>query len=119
VRGGSLISKEKKEWTLKQNTRHNRYWLCIEDPFETTHNLGRVADRNTCVNVGLWCGGAWCGAGGYAQARGSGSGSLHDVTHHFPYGVSSRRLYDIRGEFMRAYRVFNNGGTVGMCGPIS
>lgn len=47
VRCAALITKEKKEWTLKHNTRHNRYWLCIEDPFETTHNLGRVADRNT------------------------------------------------------------------------
>lgn len=49
MRRATLLTKEQKEWTLKHNTRHNRYWLCIEDPFETSHNLGRVADRNTYV----------------------------------------------------------------------
>jgi hypothetical protein len=23
----------------------DKFWFCVEDPFETTHNLGRVVDR--------------------------------------------------------------------------
>ncbi|KNC77102.1 hypothetical protein SARC_10426 [Sphaeroforma arctica JP610] len=51
VRKGTAISKEIKEWTPKNSQRNVRYWMCIEDPFETTHNLGRVADRNTLYDI--------------------------------------------------------------------
>eukprot|EP01134_Creolimax_fragrantissima_P007066 CFRG7066T1 len=51
VRKGAAISKEEKEWTPKNSQRNVRYWMCIEDPFETTHNLGRVADRNTLYDI--------------------------------------------------------------------
>lgn len=39
VREGRLISKEGKGWHLLQNNR-----LCVEEPFNTTRNLGNTAD---------------------------------------------------------------------------
>ncbi|KAI1911943.1 hypothetical protein LOZ65_006091 [Ophidiomyces ophidiicola] len=39
VREGKLISKEKKGWHLLQNNR-----LCVEEPFNTSRNLGNTAD---------------------------------------------------------------------------
>ncbi|EEH17733.2 hypothetical protein PABG_00296 [Paracoccidioides brasiliensis Pb03] len=39
VREGSLISKEGKGWHLLQNNR-----LCVEEPFNTSRNLGNTAD---------------------------------------------------------------------------
>ncbi|CRG87196.1 Poly(A) RNA polymerase cid13 [Talaromyces islandicus] len=39
VREGKLISKEGKGWHLLQNNR-----LCVEEPFNTTRNLGNTAD---------------------------------------------------------------------------
>ncbi|KAI9719624.1 MAG: hypothetical protein M1812_003395 [Candelaria pacifica] len=39
VRQGKLISKEEKGWHLMQNNR-----LCVEEPFNTTRNLGNTAD---------------------------------------------------------------------------
>eukprot|EP00027_Filamoeba_sp_ATCC50430_P006967 CAMPEP_0168558782 /NCGR_PEP_ID=MMETSP0413-20121227/10162_1 /TAXON_ID=136452 /ORGANISM="Filamoeba nolandi, Strain NC-AS-23-1" /LENGTH=500 /DNA_ID=CAMNT_0008589943 /DNA_START=213 /DNA_END=1715 /DNA_ORIENTATION=- len=46
VRTGKCISKFEKNWNIKaENTRDN-YFLTIEDPFEVTHNLGRVVDKD-------------------------------------------------------------------------
>ena len=42
IRTGQVLQKSEKEWTAKQNSRRDRYWWCIEDPFELSHNLGRV-----------------------------------------------------------------------------
>ncbi|EGD89475.2 uncharacterized protein TERG_05716 [Trichophyton rubrum CBS 118892] len=39
VRHGKLISKEEKGWHLLQNNR-----LCVEEPFNTSRNLGNTAD---------------------------------------------------------------------------
>ncbi|EED12907.1 PAP/25A associated domain family [Talaromyces stipitatus ATCC 10500] len=39
VREGKLISKEEKGWHLLQNNR-----LCVEEPFNTSRNLGNTAD---------------------------------------------------------------------------
>ncbi|KAL1956790.1 hypothetical protein VTO42DRAFT_6844 [Malbranchea cinnamomea] len=39
VREGKLISKEEKRWHLLQNNR-----LCVEEPFNTSRNLGNTAD---------------------------------------------------------------------------
>ena len=47
IREGRELTKVEKEWTTKHNTRKDRFWWCIEDPFELTHNLGRVADRDS------------------------------------------------------------------------
>jgi hypothetical protein len=44
-------TQEDKEWTPRSNTRMNRYFWCIEDPFETTHNLGRVADKDSLFTM--------------------------------------------------------------------
>jgi hypothetical protein len=39
VRHGKLLTKEEKEWQFKQNNR-----LCVEEPFNTSRNLGNTAD---------------------------------------------------------------------------
>ncbi|XP_074585126.1 uncharacterized protein LOC141840923 [Curcuma longa] len=43
VRTGSIISKKIKNWTRRVG--NDRHLLCIEDPFETSHDLGRHVDR--------------------------------------------------------------------------
>lgn len=51
IREGRVLTKAEKEWTTKQNTRRDRFWWCIEDPFELSHNLGRVADRDSLYTM--------------------------------------------------------------------
>ncbi|GLT51890.1 hypothetical protein SLA2020_252650 [Shorea laevis] len=43
VRTGSIISKHEKDWTRRVG--NDRHLICIEDPFETSHDLGRVVDK--------------------------------------------------------------------------
>ncbi|CAN1188898.1 UTP:RNA uridylyltransferase 1 [Linum perenne] len=43
VRMGSTISKGEKDWTRRVG--NDRHLICIEDPFELSHDLGRVVDR--------------------------------------------------------------------------
>ncbi|KAI4356853.1 hypothetical protein L6164_000840 [Bauhinia variegata] len=43
VRTGSIISKQEKDWTRRIG--NDRHLICIEDPFETRHDLGRVVDK--------------------------------------------------------------------------
>ncbi|TXG62744.1 hypothetical protein EZV62_009738 [Acer yangbiense] len=43
VRTGSVISKLEKDWTRRVG--NDRHLICIEDPFETSHDLGRVVDK--------------------------------------------------------------------------
>ncbi|XP_010523705.1 PREDICTED: UTP:RNA uridylyltransferase 1 [Tarenaya hassleriana] len=43
VRTGSIFSKREKEWTRRVG--NDRHLICIEDPFETSHDLGRVVDK--------------------------------------------------------------------------
>jgi DNA polymerase sigma len=57
VRTGQYLNKKEKTW--KASAKKDRHWLSVEDPFEVSHDLGRVCD--------------W------------------------------EALYEIRGEFMRAY----------------
>ncbi|KAF7138192.1 hypothetical protein RHSIM_Rhsim07G0023700 [Rhododendron simsii] len=45
IRTGSIISKRAKDWTRRVG--NDRHLICIEDPFETSHDLGRVVDRNS------------------------------------------------------------------------
>ncbi|KAL5199568.1 hypothetical protein ABZP36_020771 [Zizania latifolia] len=45
VRMGKTISKQEKNWTTRVG--NDRHLVCIEDPFETSHDLGRVVDRRT------------------------------------------------------------------------
>ncbi|XP_050386095.1 UTP:RNA uridylyltransferase 1 [Argentina anserina] len=45
VRLGSTISKREKDWTRRIG--NDRHLICIEDPFETSHDLGRVVDRHS------------------------------------------------------------------------
>lgn len=40
-----LRSKEEKDWTRRIG--NERHLICIEDPFETSHDLGRVVDRHS------------------------------------------------------------------------
>ncbi|KAK4744679.1 hypothetical protein SAY87_010991 [Trapa incisa] len=43
VRSGCLISKQAKYWTRRVG--NDRHLICIEDPFDTKHDLGRVVDK--------------------------------------------------------------------------
>ncbi|XP_051144048.1 UTP:RNA uridylyltransferase 1 [Andrographis paniculata] len=43
VRTGSTIRKAAKDWTRRVG--NDRHLICIEDPFEVSHDLGRVVDR--------------------------------------------------------------------------
>ncbi|XP_058086576.1 UTP:RNA uridylyltransferase 1 [Magnolia sinica] len=45
VRTGSIISKRAKEWTTRVG--NDRHLICIEDPFEINHDLGRVVDKHS------------------------------------------------------------------------
>jgi DNA polymerase sigma len=45
IRTGRIISKERKDWTRRVG--NDRHLICIEDPFELTHDLGRVVDKFT------------------------------------------------------------------------
>lgn len=38
-----LCSKREKDWTRRIG--NDRHLICIEDPFETSHDLGRVVDK--------------------------------------------------------------------------
>ncbi|ERM96556.1 UTP:RNA uridylyltransferase 1 [Amborella trichopoda] len=48
VRTGSIISKRVKEWTRRIGK--DRHLICIEDPFDISHDLGRIVDRHS-INV--------------------------------------------------------------------
>ncbi|KXG38754.2 hypothetical protein SORBI_3001G261900 [Sorghum bicolor] len=43
IRTGRIISKERKDWTRRVG--NDRHLICIEDPFEISHDLGRVVDK--------------------------------------------------------------------------
>lgn len=45
VRTGGFLRKEDKEWTKRIG--NERHLVCIEDPFELSHDLGRTVDRQT------------------------------------------------------------------------
>ncbi|KAL1543464.1 RNA uridylyltransferase [Salvia divinorum] len=45
VRTGSMISKRGKDWTRRVG--NDRHLICIEDPFEVSHDLGRVVDKHS------------------------------------------------------------------------
>jgi hypothetical protein len=48
VRTGGFVSKRRKGWTTRVGTE--RHLICIEDPFEISHDLGRVVDKRS-INV--------------------------------------------------------------------
>ncbi|CAH9098105.1 unnamed protein product [Cuscuta epithymum] len=43
IRTGSILSKRAKDWTRRIG--NDRHLICIEDPFEVSHDLGRVVDK--------------------------------------------------------------------------
>lgn len=45
IRTGSILSKQEKDWTRRIG--NDRHLICIEDPFETSHDLGRVVDKHS------------------------------------------------------------------------
>jgi terminal uridylyltransferase len=53
--GGSLTKRSKgwteAKWTGAKNTVRNRYLLCIEDPFETEHNIARTVCHSGIVAI--------------------------------------------------------------------
>ncbi|XP_027115025.2 UTP:RNA uridylyltransferase 1-like [Coffea arabica] len=48
IRTGTVLSKRTKDWTRRIG--NDRHLICIEDPFETSHDLGRVVDKFS-INV--------------------------------------------------------------------
>jgi len=61
VRSGLFLGKAEKSWKAKEKNvtddegkvtkRGDRHLFCVEDPFEATHDLGRVMDRDTLRDV--------------------------------------------------------------------
>ncbi|KAI0234914.1 hypothetical protein L0F63_007129, partial [Massospora cicadina] len=59
VRTGTILSKEQKNWIKPKFSASpstgasvtDRFWLCVEDPFELDHNLGRPADRTSVFYI--------------------------------------------------------------------
>ena len=52
VRTGTFVTKTAKGWDKKEaGFKGDRHLFCIEDPFELTHDLGRVMDRDTLRDV--------------------------------------------------------------------
>jgi len=47
VRTGGTVSKRRKGWTTRVGTE--RHLICVEDPFEVSHDLGRVVDKRSIV----------------------------------------------------------------------
>ena len=45
IRKGAVISKDEKDWTRRIG--NERHLLCVEDPFELSHDLGRTVDKAT------------------------------------------------------------------------
>ena len=45
IRTGTVLPKEEKDWTKRVG--NDRHLLCVEDPFELSHDLGRTVDRQT------------------------------------------------------------------------
>mmetsp|Transcript_6021 Transcript_6021/g.11513 ORF Transcript_6021/g.11513 Transcript_6021/m.11513 type:complete len:160 (-) Transcript_6021:728-1207(-) len=45
IRLGGLTSKQQKKWTRRVG--NDRHLICIEDPFEVSHDLGRVVDHRS------------------------------------------------------------------------
>lgn len=45
IRTGSVLSKDEKDWTRRIG--NERHLLCVEDPFELSHDLGRTVDKQT------------------------------------------------------------------------
>ena len=45
IRTGSVITKDEKDWTRRIG--NERHLLCVEDPFELSHDLGRTVDKQT------------------------------------------------------------------------
>jgi len=52
IRTGAFLTKAMKNWDKKEaGFRGDRHLFCMEDPFELTHDLGRVMDRDTLRDV--------------------------------------------------------------------
>ena len=49
VRTGQYLTKTSKHWT--ESKGRDRHWVSIEDPFEVTHDLGRVCDRKALHEI--------------------------------------------------------------------
>eukprot|EP00250_Pteridium_aquilinum_P013837 c21602_g1_i1 orf=134-3388(+) len=45
IRTGKFLSKAEKDWTRRIG--NERHLICIEDPFEVSHDLGRVVDKHS------------------------------------------------------------------------
>lgn len=46
VRRGTMLTKKEKRWDKLPKTVKENHWFSIEDPFDLTHDLGRVVDQD-------------------------------------------------------------------------
>jgi len=47
VRTGKYLSKSEKHWEKRNKETRDNFYFALEDPFEITHNLGRLVDIDT------------------------------------------------------------------------
>ncbi len=46
MRRGTMLTKKEKRWDKLPKTVKENHWFSIEDPFDLTHDLGRVVDQD-------------------------------------------------------------------------
>ncbi|EAW12844.1 PAP/25A associated domain family [Aspergillus clavatus NRRL 1] len=80
VREGKLISKEEKGWHLLQNNR-----LCVEEPFNTSRNLGNTADDTSFRGVHMELRRAF---------KAVSEGNLEDCCEQYEYPPEEERLWE-------------------------
>eukprot|EP00049_Salpingoeca_infusionum_P026440 m.25696 g.25696 ORF g.25696 m.25696 type:complete len:732 (-) comp8750_c1_seq1:761-2956(-) len=51
VQWGRVLTKAEKSWTTRFNGRRERFYWCIEDPFDINLNLGRICDKENLYDV--------------------------------------------------------------------
>ena len=80
VREGKLISKEDKRWHLLQNNR-----LCVEEPFNTSRNLGNTADDTSFRGLHMELRRAF---------RAISEGKLEECCEQFEYPPEEERVWE-------------------------
>ncbi|KAH2123650.1 hypothetical protein KXW75_000800 [Aspergillus fumigatus] len=80
VREGRLISKEEKGWHLLQNNR-----LCVEEPFNTSRNLGNTADDTSFRGVHMELRRAF---------KAVSEGNLEDCCEQYEYPPEEERSWE-------------------------
>lgn len=53
VRHGKILSRKEKSWDLASGSKEGQWRLCVEEPFNTTRNLGNSADSTAWRGIHL------------------------------------------------------------------